>query len=200
MRTLATVAVLSAVILSACSGTSATVVPGATQQAQPTAPAKTAAPATDEPLAGEPTDTPAPATETSTYLPGQPVTLTNNGADWATIVVSNVAAKTGYGSYDRPAKGNVYVQALITYTALQDGVDYNPFDWQVFVDGTAVENYGFVVDGPKPTLSSGTLPKGRKASGYVVYEVPAKGEVLLSYQGNMFSNDAPVFEVKLRSK
>jgi hypothetical protein len=28
--------------------------------------------------------------------------------------------------------------------------------------------------------------------------VPIKGEVLLSYKGNMFLNDAPVFEVVIR--
>ena len=50
------------------------------------------------------------------------------------------------------------------------------------------------------TLSSGTLPKGRKPSGWLVYEVPAKGQILLSYKGNMFSDAAPVFEVVLRSK
>jgi hypothetical protein len=43
-------------------------------------------------------------------------------------------------------------------------------------------------------------PKGRKASGWLVYEVPAKGQILLSYKGNMFSDAAPVFEVVLRSK
>jgi hypothetical protein len=52
--------------------------------------------------------------------------------------------------------------------------------------------------GPRPELSSGTLPACRKALGYVVYEVPAKGEVRMSY-GNMFGDDAPVFEVIIRN-
>jgi hypothetical protein len=42
------------------------------------------------------------------------------------------------------------------------------------------------------------LPKSRKASGWVVYEVPAKGEVRMSYGGS-FSNEAPIFEVIIRS-
>ena len=44
----------------------------------------------------------------------------------------------------------------------------------------------------------GTLPKGRKANGWVVYEVPTKGEVILSYGANMFGGDAPTFEVVAR--
>jgi hypothetical protein len=76
-------------------------------------------------------------------------------------------------------------------------VDYNPYDWQVFADGEAVDNSAFVMNGPKPDLSSGSLPKGRVAKGYVVYEVPAKGQVLMSY-GGTFSSEAPVFEVVIR--
>ena len=78
-------------------------------------------------------------------------------------------------------------------------MDYNPFDWQVFCAGVAVENFTIVLSGPKPELSSGTLPNGRSASGYVVYEVPAKGEVRMSYSSNMFSDSGPVFEVIIRA-
>jgi len=39
---------------------------------------------------------------------------------------------------------------------------------------------------------------GRIAEGWLVYEVPAEGEVLMSYGGNF--GDAPVFEVVLREK
>jgi hypothetical protein len=79
-----------------------------------------------------------------------------------------------------------------------NGVDYNPFDFQIFVDGQAVDSWAFVINGPEPALSSGTLPEGRSAEGWLVYEVPAAGEVLLSYSGNMFLDEAPVFEVVLR--
>ena len=36
------------------------------------------------------------------------------------------------------------------------------------------------------------------AALWVVYEVPAKGRVLMSYTGNMFSDEGPVFEVVVR--
>ena len=116
------------------------------------------------------------------------------------VRVVQVKQAKSYGQYSKPAKGNVYLAAKYEYVAVEDGATYNPLDWQVFVDGTAVENYTFVVDGPTPELRSGTLPKGRKASGWVVYEVPAKGQVVLSYGANIFGGDAPTFEVVARAK
>jgi hypothetical protein len=151
-------------------------------------------------VGGVPTPEPTEASGPTQYRPGDVISITTNGEPWAEITVTNVKQATRYGSgyyVDRPAKGNVYISALITYTALDDGVDYNPYDWQIFVAGVAVDDSTFVSDGPKPELRSGTLPKGRKASGYVLYEIPAKGEVLLSYGGRL--DTPPVFEVVLRA-
>ncbi|MFL5686255.1 MAG: hypothetical protein ACJ77D_09405 [Chloroflexota bacterium] len=149
--------------------------------------------AAPDPETGEPTQ----------YKAGEPATVTSDGEDWAKIVVDKVKAVKRYnGPYDFddvPKKGNVYIQLRVTYTALQSGVAYNPFDWQIFVGGEAGGNYTSVGNGPTPLLEFGTLPKGRKASGYLVYEVKAKGKVLLSYAGS-FGNEAPIFEVLLRSK
>ena len=82
----------------------------------------------------------------------------------------------------------------------QDGASYNQFDWDIFVDDTAVDNFGYASSGPKPELHSGEFSKGRTAKGWLLYEVPVKGRVVLSYKGGGFSNDAPVFEVVLRAK
>jgi hypothetical protein len=148
------------------------------------------------------TPEPDPTDVTGVYRAGETVALTQNDDPWADITVSKVKVVRKYdGPYDLddiPAKGNVYIQALVTYVAKTNGVDYNPFDWQVFVAGEAVSDTGYVSNGPTPELSSGTLPTGRKASGWVVYEVPAHGEVRMSY-GNTFSNDAPVFEIIIRT-
>lgn len=138
--------------------------------------------------------------EPKRFQPGDPIDVTSNDEPWATITISGVKQVKKYdGEYldDKPAKGNIYIQLKVTYLALTDGVDYNPFDWQVFVAGEAVDDFTYVSEGPTPELGSGTLPEGRKASGWLVYEVPIKGEVLLSYGGS-FSNEAPVFEVVLR--
>jgi hypothetical protein len=157
--------------------------------------------ATEEPATPDPA-TPAPTPDgPTTYKAGETIHLTQDGDAWADVTVSKVQVVAKYdGAYsdDKPAKGHVFIQALVTYVATVNGVDYNPYDWQVFVAGEAVTDTTFVMYGPKTELSSGTLPAGRKASGYVVYEVPAKGDVRMSY-GNMFGNDAPVFEVIIRN-
>jgi len=132
---------------------------------------------------------------------GEPIDVTGDFiASDVRVTVDQVKKAAKFGSYSKPAKGNVYLAVKYSYEALEDGASYNPFDWQVFVDDTAVSNFAFVVDGPKPELSSGTLPKGRKASGGVVYEVPKTGKVVLSYGANMFGGDAPTFEVVARPK
>jgi hypothetical protein len=201
----ALVLVLVVLLVAACSGTGSTAVSGGTTA---TAAPRSEAPPAETPAAApdatESTPEAPPAEGPVQYQPGDKITITEGGSGWAQIVVSKVeTAKTYKGEYgsDVPdVKGNVYIQAYVTYTALQDGVSYNPFDWQVFADGEAVSGFTFVMYGPEPALSSGDLPKGRKASGWLVYEVPAKGKIQLSYSGNMFLNEAPVFEVVIRSK
>lgn len=148
-----------------------------------------------------PTEAPTSVATPATYQIGDTVTVTQDGKDQAKITITDVKVVASYkGQYsaDKPKiAGNVFIQAKVAYEALTDGVSYNPYDWQVFVAGEAVQNYAFVMYGPEPGLSSGTLPNGRKASGYVVYEVAPAGEVRMSYKGS-FLNTAPVFEVIIR--
>ena len=188
----------------ACSAQSVGTAVPATSAAQvaTTQPSATQAAPTATPT---PVVTPAP-TGPATYQIGDTITVTKSDADWAKITISDAkvaASYTGTGAYaytDKPqTAGDVFISAKVTYAALTNGVDYNPFDWQVFCGGVAVQSFTMVLSGPKPALSSGTLPNGRSASGYVVYEVPAKGEVRMSYGGNMFSNSGPIFEVIIRA-
>jgi hypothetical protein len=137
------------------------------------------------------------------FRPGETVTVQRDGAPYLEIVVSRVSQHASYTSgylEDRPHQGNVYIQAFVTYRALVDGATYNPFDWQVFCNETAVDQFTALLAGPEPVLSSGTLPKGRKAEGWLVYEVPVKGRCVLSYGANPFADQAAVFEVLLRAK
>lgn len=184
----------------ASGGVNATVTPSGTPAAGAT-PSRTTGPvATPRPVE-TPTVTPEPTG--ATFAPGDTITVTRNGAKWAEVTITKVAAKASYaGAYytDKPASGNVYLQFYVTYSALVDGVTYNPYDWQMFVDDVAVTSYTFVQNGPKPALGSGTLPTGRKAQGWIVYEIPKTGRVVFSYGGIGFTNDAPIFEVVLRSK
>ena len=206
MRALALIGLL-ALVLTACS---ATAEPAATTSGASAAPEQSQEAATTEPGASE-TATSSEPTESAeasvapdgpkTYKVGQAIDVTGDfiSSD-VRVTVDKVKQAKKYGAYSKPDKGNIYLAVKYTYEALEDGASYNPFDWQVFVDGVAVDNYTFVIDGPTPELHSGTLPKGRKASGWVVYEVPKTGEVILSYGANIFGGEAPTFEVVARAK
>lgn len=194
------------ILVAGCSsgGVAATVAPAASSPGRSNAvatPALTAAGVATPKPADTPAVTPEPSS--TTFAPGDVVTVTRNGTNWAEVTITKVAAKSTYpGTYytDKPAAGNVYIQFYVTYSALVDGVTYNPYDWQMFVDDVAVTSYTFVQNGPTPALGSGTLPAGRKAQGWVIYEVPKAGRVVFSYGGIGFTNDAPIFEVVLRAK
>lgn len=185
--------------LSACSGTDATVRATASPTPEPAA---STAERTPDPTA-EPTAE--PTSGTSTYAVGDVITISQNGEPWADFTVLEVQEKAefvdpdGYFNDKPQTDGYVFIAANVRYEAQTDGVNYGSYDFQVFVDGRAVEGFAFALNGPEPTLSSGTLPSGRVAEGWLLYEVPPTGEVLLSYSGNIFLDEAPIFEVVLRS-
>lgn len=203
-----TTAALMALVLVGC-GNGTAVEQATDETAQATTDPTEAAVATTEPTpepteAATPEPTPEPTAQSTTFAIGEVVTITQDGEPWADFTVLEVQVATEYpdpdGFYnDTPQNpGFVFLAAKVRYEALANGVDYNPFDFQVFVDGQAVESYAFAINGPKPELSSGTLPQGRTAEGWLLFEVPEAGEVLLSYTGNMFLDEAPVFEIVLR--
>ena len=206
MRRLSILLLILATGVMGCSSNRAAVIAAPTPTWTPTPTASPSIAPTPVPTA-MPTVQPTPeptAAGPRTYAVDDPVSLiAEGGGPWGVITISDVSItgsyKGSYGFVDKPdTAGDVFIAAKVTYEALSDGVRYNPYDWQVFVDGTAVSSNAFVMYGPKPALSSGTLPNGRKASGYVVYEVPATGEVRMSY-GSGFSSDAPIFEVVIRA-
>lgn len=182
-------------LLAACAGTDTTIRATASPPSEGSA-------STPIPTAEPPTG---PPSGTSTYAVGDVITISQNGDPWANFTVLEVQEKAEFvdpdGYYnDKPqTDGYVYIAANVRYEALTDGVNYGSYDFQVFVDGRAVEGFAFALNGPEPTLSSGTLPNGRVAEGWLLYEVPPAGEVLLSYSGNIFLNEAPIFEVVLRA-
>jgi hypothetical protein len=186
----------------AAASATATATPMATSTASPS-PTPTATP---EPTPS-PTATPTPApTGPKTFPVGTPVYLTTDDGvtPWGTVTVSDVKTaayyKGSYGYQEKPeVAGNVFISAKVTYEAAADGITYNPYDWEVFCDGMAVGSSSYALYGPQPALHSGTLPSGRKASGYVVYEVPPKGEVRMSYGASAIGGRGPVFEVIIRA-
>lgn len=197
-KVLAPATVVLALLLSACGGTVATVLTTISASADVAAstPERTQSPT--------PQPTPESTPTTSTYVIGDVITISQNGDPWADFTVLEVqqaaqfADPQGYYNDTPQTDGYVYLSANVRYEARTDGVNYGSYDFQVFVDGRAVEGYAFAINGPEPALSSGTLPNGRIAEGWLLYEVPPTGQVLLSYSGNMFLNEAPIFEVVLR--
>jgi hypothetical protein len=195
--------VLSALLLAGCAtGTSVS-----TNEADSTATPEPTVEATPEPTEeATPTDrpTPEPTPQSTTFAVGDVITITQDGEDWADFTVLEVNEATefvdpeGFFNDEPQTAGYVFLSAKVRYEAIASGVDYNPFDFQIFVDGQAVDNVAFAINGPEPELSSGTLPAGRTAEGWLLYEVPPTGKVLLSYSGNVFLDEEPLFEVVLR--
>ena len=168
--------------------------------------------ATDDGANAQPTDGPAassagepstPAEAPKRFAVGDVIVVSKDDVDWAEITVteaSTVPEYEGEFANDTPADGNVYLQVFVHYKALTDGVAYNPLDWSLFVDNVAIDDFTFVVNGPDPTLGSGDLPNGREAEGWMVHEIPATGEAVLSWSGITFFDDPPVFEVVVREQ
>jgi hypothetical protein len=204
--------ILLMLALAACagSGTDATTLPSqadADPTTESTAQAEETMTATPRPTpAATPRPTPAPTPETTTFGVGELITITEGGEPWAEFAVLEVLEATefvdpdGFLNDTPSTEGYVYLGARVRYEAIANGVDYNPFDFQVFVAGQAVDGYAFASNGPQPDLGSGTLPTGRIAEGWLLFEVPPTGRVLLSYAGNVFLDEEPVFEVILRRR
>lgn len=109
-----------------------------------------------------------PSPEYGADLPGPGVTLSRDD-ETVTLVDVDWNAK---GTRGRPdGKANRYVAIRVLYQATADGASYNGFNWSVVdLDGFAWDQaYGV----KEPDLqSSSDLPDGRKAQGWVTFEVP----------------------------
>jgi hypothetical protein len=130
---------------------------------------------------------------------GESQTITCGGTECLLITLSKPSFATlypdpdGYYADEPEVAGNVFVQIFVEYKALSSAASYNPYDWSLFADGRAVDHPAFTIHGPQPELGSGQLPTGRTAWGWLVYEVPAAGELILSFTPNY--QGPPVFEV-----
>ena len=155
--------------------------------------------ASEEPLpSDEPEATPQDGSGPFVAAFGEAIDISCDGDPCLKVTVVKAKFASSYkdpeGYFnDKPEhKGNVFAAVHVQYTATADS-DYNPYDWGIFVDDVVYDR-AFVSHGPSPELSSGDLPKGRKAQGWIVYEVPAKGRVVISYM----PSNASIFEVVLR--
>lgn len=114
---------------------------------------------------------PAPTVAPSGYgaeLPGVGATQSREDAD-VTLVAVDWNAKA---DFLKPDKGNRYVAIRVLYLGTQDGGSYNPLNWTA-VDLDGFQHQTLIAGGKDPALaSSNDLPAGRKAQGWVTFEVP----------------------------
>jgi hypothetical protein len=106
---------------------------------------------------------------------------TDEGA--AEVRVLSVKRETkSLGSYGDAPQNGTYVLVDVEYVVTSGTFDYNPFDWNVrdseghTFDGAAGSMSGYEGN----TLRSGTIAKGSKARGIVVFDAP-KGPLSLEY-------------------
>jgi hypothetical protein len=187
--------------------------------APPAAPATpapaTPAPTSAEPASEAPTPTDAASAQPATDAPsagagsvdrfdaGTTVVVSKDDVDYVEITVADVSVAESYEGDmvdDEPqVPGNVFIQAYAEYHALRDDTAYNSLDWKLVVDGVQQSGFTFLLNGPEPTLSFGTLAAGETAGGWLVYEVPPEGEVVVQWGDILVFQDGPVFEVLLRA-
>jgi hypothetical protein len=134
----------------------------------------------------------------------QPIRITCDGADCLDVTVVKVTTATRYkdpSGYkeldDVPKKGKIFVAVQLKYVAVGPDASFNPFDWGLYVNDEKVQDTAFASNGPEPQLSSGDLPKGKSVSGWVIWEVPTTGKVVISYEPG---RNGSIFEVVLRPK
>jgi hypothetical protein len=198
-------AVLIALVIAACSGP-----PGgqSTAQAgqQSRAPLVTYPPSfspdvPDLPSFGDAIETEPPAAGPVQAKAGQTISIECDGDPCLDVVVLKAAFAARYKdpqgySDDKPDhKGDVFVAVQVRYTATGSNADYNMFDWGLYVDDEQVQNTATVLNGPSPELSANDLPNGKKVTGWIVWEVPAKGRIVLSYEPG---GNGSIFEVVIR--
>ncbi len=168
----------------------------------PTTPAASpsTAPATLSPVSQSPAASvsPTPVPSPPLAVKGQAMTVNcANDPCLSIMVVKWVVAATYKGSRpafdDKPAKGNVFVAIDVRYTATAAGASFSSTDWAVDIGGQASAQ-AYPINGPKPELTNGQLAEGKKVEGWIVFEVPAQGRVVLSYP----ALQAPEFQVILR--
>jgi hypothetical protein len=191
---------LVVVVVAMVAACSAAAPPAATPAPATVAP-ETVAPETEAPTEDLESEEPA-ALAPDRYEPGTTVIVTNDDEDFVEITVSDVSTAELYEGDmvdDEPqTAGNVFIQASVEYHALVDDVAYNALDWRLVVDGVEQNSFTFVLNGPEPELGSGVLAANESATGWLIYEVPPEGEVVIQWGDILVFQDGPVFEVLLR--
>jgi hypothetical protein len=170
----------------------------AVQTVAPPAPTPGAAAGSSAPVASS-----APSVAPSGVLQaklGDNVSITCGGSDCLDVTVDKAQFATHYVDPqhyldDIPqTKGDVFLAFHVIEKATGPNATYSLGDWAVYNDNALSDTISIASHGPKPALLAGALPVGKSVSGWIIEEVPAKGQVVIAYQplGN------EVFEISVR--
>jgi hypothetical protein len=201
-RGLAIVAAISLAISACASGATATNTPGSASAPGQAPAANGSTPDITLEPGADATATSGDTGPTSAKI-GEAIRITCDGEDCLDVVVLKAQTATrymdpqGYLNDTPDHKGDVFLAVEIRYTAVGPNADYNEFDWALYINDEQVQNTAYVSNGPKPELSANNLPKGKKVTGWIVWEVPKAGRIVLSYEPG---SNGSIFEVVLRSK
>lgn len=128
-------------------------------------PRYTVPPATEEPVFTAP-----PGEVTLALREKMPIILLDDGSDLGTVAVLAGKRYRKVGEYWTADKGKAWIGAKVQYVAVAP-FDYNLFDWVAHdSEGNQYQASGMPLD---PQLQAGTLANGRKATGWVAFEVPS---------------------------
>jgi hypothetical protein len=134
---------------------------------------------------------------------GQVIAVHDDGQPWADLRVvevvqeANLPRPAGYSGAWPVVDGNVFLSVRVSYLARADRVESNPLTFHLLAAGQPVDAMSWL-SGPQPHLPTRILSRGHTAQGWLTYEVPAAGPVLLGYGGNRYLDEGPLFVVVLR--
>lgn len=96
-----------------------------------------------------------------------------------------------------PNSGNEFVKVQVTIENNSDSeASYNTFDWKIQDSNGVIKDVAGVAFSVDGALSSGTLAKGGKVSGFLVFEVPSGDENLTLQYSPTFWTDKKL-EIKI---
>jgi len=169
---LGSMAVLGAIILSGCSGSSGT--------PQGTAPEKVDQTASQSTSAQD-------APKQQVFKIGDSIKL----GDYMVSVTQITDPYKAKNQYMQPEKDKrlVAVEVLYENGTKDKSLDYNPMDWKMFDSQGYNYDWGFT-ESKDPKLNSGTLNPGSKVRGWVTFEVPTDSkDFKMQFVPSFLSND-----------
>ena len=170
---LGSLATISVIVLSGCSGSSGT--------PQGTAPEKV------NTASSQSEENKTEVKKTQVFKMGDSIKL----GDYTISVTKIDNLYKAKNQYMQPEVGNklVAIEVLYENNTADKSLDYNTFDWKLFDSQGYNFESGFT-DSKEPKLSSGTLNPGSKVRGWITFEVPNESkDFKMQFAPSFLSND-----------